>query len=224
MGLSIPLQWLNKNLTGVVFLLWGRYAQTKGARIDQVWPSGLSTTFFRFVHSFYGQGFFWKYSTMSVLKNFLLPLFFPSFVAPTPRVDVRTSVPALCPPLFRMPTFFENQRSATGRWERAHQLGQSLTSLTKKLSIPDHDQCDTANAFRLLFHAMGQPLIDWLIKWVQLTPAFDHSPVLNHSGLRAWTLTYFLSLSFCHFSLPSLLCHEQSFLFRPLSKTPRGCQ
>ncbi|XP_041370936.1 uracil-DNA glycosylase-like [Gigantopelta aegis] len=29
------ITWLNKNLTGVVFLLWGAYAQKKGARIDK---------------------------------------------------------------------------------------------------------------------------------------------------------------------------------------------
>ena len=39
-------------------------------------------------------------------------------------------------------------------------------------------------------------VIDRLFKWVQLTPAFNHSPVLNRSCLRAWTqLTSFLSLS-----------------------------
>ena len=42
----------------------------------------------------------------------------------------------------------------------------------------------------------GDAVIDWLIKWVQLAPAVDHSPVLNRSCLRAWTqLTYFLSFS-----------------------------
>ena len=37
-------------------------------------------------------------------------------------------------------------------------------------------------------------MIDCLIKWLQLAPAFDHSPALNRPCLRAWTqLTYFLS-------------------------------
>ena len=30
------ITWLNKNLAGVVFLLWGAYAQKKGAHIDTV--------------------------------------------------------------------------------------------------------------------------------------------------------------------------------------------
>ena len=30
------IQWLNKNLEGVVFILWGGYAQKKGASIDKV--------------------------------------------------------------------------------------------------------------------------------------------------------------------------------------------
>ena len=34
------ITWLNKNLSGVVFMLWGSYAQKKGARIDKVnYPS-----------------------------------------------------------------------------------------------------------------------------------------------------------------------------------------
>ena len=41
-----------------------------------------------------------------------------------------------------------------------------------------------------------EAVIDCLIKWVQLAPAVDHSPVLNCPGLRAWTqLTYLLSSS-----------------------------
>ena len=30
------IKWINKNLDGVVFLLWGSYAQKKGASIDKV--------------------------------------------------------------------------------------------------------------------------------------------------------------------------------------------
>ena len=30
------IQWLNRNLEGVVFILWGGYAQKKGASIDKV--------------------------------------------------------------------------------------------------------------------------------------------------------------------------------------------
>lgn len=30
------IQYLNKNLSGVVFMLWGSYAQKKGAHINQV--------------------------------------------------------------------------------------------------------------------------------------------------------------------------------------------
>ena len=40
------------------------------------------------------------------------------------------------------------------------------------------------------------------------------SPCLDTAGL--------LSLFFYQFSLPSLLCYEQNFLFGPVSKTPRG--
>ena len=39
-------------------------------------------------------------------------------------------------------------------------------------------------------------VIDYLIKWVQLAPAVDHSPALNRPCLRTWTqMSYFLSLS-----------------------------
>jgi len=31
------IAWLNRNLHGVVFLLWGSYAQKKGAVIDKVY-------------------------------------------------------------------------------------------------------------------------------------------------------------------------------------------
>lgn len=30
------VSWLNQNLTGLVFLLWGSYAQKKGSAIDRV--------------------------------------------------------------------------------------------------------------------------------------------------------------------------------------------
>ena len=30
------ISWLNSNTTGTVFMLWGAYAQKKGARIDRV--------------------------------------------------------------------------------------------------------------------------------------------------------------------------------------------
>ena len=30
------ISWISKNLSGVVFLLWGSYAQKKGSRIDKV--------------------------------------------------------------------------------------------------------------------------------------------------------------------------------------------
>lgn len=33
--------WLNKNLDGVVFMLWGAYAQKKGSAIDRVSSSSL---------------------------------------------------------------------------------------------------------------------------------------------------------------------------------------
>ena len=43
---------------------------------------------------------------------------------------------------------------------------------------------------------LDDAVIDWLIKWVQFTPAVDHSPALNRPCLPAWTqLTYFLSFS-----------------------------
>ena len=50
--------------------------------------------------------------------------------------------------------------------------------------------------------------------------AFDHSPVLNRSCLHAWTQLRadLLSLLLYQFTLPSSLCHEQGFLFRPVSK------
>ena len=65
-------------------------------------------------------------------------------------------------------------------------------------------------------------VIDWLIEWVQFTAAFDHSPALNRPCLRAWTHGWpTFSLFLYQFSLPSSLCYEQNFLFRPVSKTPR---
>ena len=65
-------------------------------------------------------------------------------------------------------------------------------------------------------------VIDWLIKWVQLTPAFDHNPVLNRFCLRIWTqLTYFLS--FPTISVWSLyFAMSRVFLLHPVSKTPRN--
>jgi uracil-DNA glycosylase len=30
------ISWLNKNRSGIVFMLWGNYAQKKGAYIDKV--------------------------------------------------------------------------------------------------------------------------------------------------------------------------------------------
>jgi len=35
------IAWLNKHTTGTVFLLWGSYAQKKGACIDKVRSSSL---------------------------------------------------------------------------------------------------------------------------------------------------------------------------------------
>ena len=70
------------------------------------------------------------------------------------------------------------------------------------------------------FKWVKQSLIDWLneCKWKLLSAM---APALNRPCPRAWTqLTYFLSF-FYQFSLPSSLCHEQNFLFRPVSKTPR---
>ena len=72
------------------------------------------------------------------------------------------------------------------------------------------------------FDWMMQSLIDWLNEFIQSTSALDHRPALNRPCLHAWTqLTYF---SCYQFSLPSLLSHEQSFLFHSVFKTPRGCQ
>lgn len=34
---DVVVSWLNKNLHGVVFMLWGAYAQKKGSSIDRVW-------------------------------------------------------------------------------------------------------------------------------------------------------------------------------------------
>lgn len=33
---DVVVSWLNKNLHGVVFMLWGAYAQKKGSSIDRV--------------------------------------------------------------------------------------------------------------------------------------------------------------------------------------------
>lgn len=33
---DVVVSWLNKNLDGVVFMLWGAYAQKKGSSIDRV--------------------------------------------------------------------------------------------------------------------------------------------------------------------------------------------
>ena len=64
-------------------------------------------------------------------------------------------------------------------------------------------------------------VIDCLIKWVQLAPAFDHSPALNRSSLCLDTADL-LSLFLYQFSLSFSPCYEPNFLFRPVSKTSRG--
>ena len=66
----------------------------------------------------------------------------------------------------------------------------------------------------------GDAVIDCLVKWVQFTPAVDHSPALS----PCLDTANLLSLFFYQFSLASLLCHEQNYLFRPVCKTPLGCQ
>ena len=82
----------------------------------------------------------------------------------------------------------------------------------------------TVTFFRRTIALHDDAIIDCLIKWVQSAPAVDHSPALNHPGLPAGTQLAYL-LFFYQFSLPSLLCFEQNFLFRPVSKMPkRGCQ
>lgn len=37
------IRWINSNLTGVVFLLWGAYAQKKGSFIDKVQNSFINS-------------------------------------------------------------------------------------------------------------------------------------------------------------------------------------
>lgn len=46
---------LNRNSHGIVFILWGSYAQKKGSQIDKVsciQPSGTVTSIVQFVHEF----------------------------------------------------------------------------------------------------------------------------------------------------------------------------
>ena len=63
-------------------------------------------------------------------------------------------------------------------------------------------------------------VIGWLIKWVQLTPALNHSPALNRPCLRASRqLTYSLSFS-THSVFPLHFAMSRLVLFRPVSKTP----
>ena len=56
-------------------------------------------------------------------------------------------------------------------------------------------------------------VVDCLIKWVQLAPAIDPIPVLNHPCLRGWTqLTYFLSF-FTSSVCPLHFAMSRSFYF-----------
>ena len=55
---------------------------------------------------------------------------------------------------------------------------------------------DSVTCFGRTVALRDDAVIDCLIKWIQLTAAFDHSPALNRPCLRAWTqLNYFLSFS-----------------------------
>ena len=69
----------------------------------------------------------------------------------------------------------------------------------------------------------NEAVIDWLIKWVQLASAVDRSPVLDHSGLRAWTqLTYFLSF-YTSSVFPFHFAVNRIFISSSVqTQTPRG--
>ena len=89
--------------------------------------------------------------------------------------------------------------------------------------IPAIGRIEFGNFFGRTIALRNKGVIDWLIEWVQLAPAVDHSPVLNRPCLRAWTqLTYFFFFS--QFSLPSSLYYEQNLSFRSVSKRPREWQ
>ena len=69
---------------------------------------------------------------------------------------------------------------------------------------------------KLLF-LRDDTVVDWLIKWAELTPAFDHSPILNLLSPCLDTADL-RSLFFYQFIFPSLFCHEQSFWYHSGSR------
>lgn len=64
---DVVVSWLNKNLDGVVFMLWGAYAQKKGSSIDRVQIIPVS------LEAFY---FFWSVEWWTLEGSFLTELSF----------------------------------------------------------------------------------------------------------------------------------------------------
>lgn len=64
------ISWLNKNKKGLVFMLWGSYAQKKGAHIDKV------TTYW------------WPFSTLLVGLELLAPTYVMVYDHPLPWICI----------------------------------------------------------------------------------------------------------------------------------------
>lgn len=108
------VQWMNRNLDGVVFMLWGSYAQKKGAAINRVSVHmvhiDISEPFIVFV--------------LSCLCLFCLP------EAPSCPAD-GASFTAFCSSrIFRMWAFFEGQRAAKEIWEVTCGLEGTLSAIS----------------------------------------------------------------------------------------------
>uniref|UniRef100_A0A669AUW2 Uracil-DNA glycosylase n=1 Tax=Oreochromis niloticus TaxID=8128 RepID=A0A669AUW2_ORENI len=97
------VQWLSKNLEGLVFMLWGSYAQKKGAAIDRVScfnPGSFSLSFIMCFHT--------KFSLCV-------------FIETSPRLAGCSSVSPVCSSgVFWVQTLLKGQRAATKIWKVSH--------------------------------------------------------------------------------------------------------
>lgn len=105
------VQWLSKNLEGLVFMLWGSYAQKKGAAIDRVScfnPGSFSLSFIMCFHT--------KFSLCV-------------FIETSPRLAGCSSVSPVCSSgVFWVQTLLKGQRAATKIWKVSRWLESTLNS------------------------------------------------------------------------------------------------
>lgn len=108
---DVVVQWLSKNLEGLIFMLWGSYAQKKGAAIDRV--------------SCFDSGSF----SLSFIMCFHTKFSLCVFIETSPRLAGCSSVSPVCSSgVFWVQTLLKGQRAATKIWKVSHWLESTLNS------------------------------------------------------------------------------------------------